>query len=525
MGADGSRPNLPKNSIRAVEHGASGRWVHLTHKAEETRYIPRMTFRSTTAPRALSAAFVMTTFVAGLVVVPTATLALDVAYAQSSATTPSNTTAKTPFDATLASDAVVRCASSVETGYVFGSLPAGTSVRVLQEEPGWVRIATTGSAFNGWFGYVKASPGVTLSADGKSIKISSRAEITAPNADREFNPDASYRAIGFLLAGNEATVVDQVKGDQNNGAQGATYYAIALGNGTSGWIASSALSKPAVTTPTPATTTDTTKPAPTTTDTTTETVTDVKSEEAIVEVDTETGQVIRAETTTETATDVTTTDPNAKPEAKTDAKAEVVQKVKRIRVADLEASYKAMRAEPTETAEFEALRERTLAIAEDSTSTASEVQRAKFLAKKVELDITIQKDLREIAERKRKLDANFKGVADLEMATLTRMPYDNVGRLNASKFYTGERMPLLYVLQDPGTGYTIAYMVPDGTYDLSSMLGLVVGVKGPVKYDESLRLNVITPNSIVPITPKAGSAAGSGTVTATGSENTPNSDK
>jgi uncharacterized protein YgiM (DUF1202 family) len=479
-----------------------------------------MTFRSTTAPRALSAAFVMTTFVAGLVVVPTATLSLDVAYAQSSATT-----AKTPFDATLASDAVVRCASSVETGYVFGSLPAGTSVRVLQEEPGWVRIATTGSAFNGWFGYVKASPGVTLSADGKSIKISSRAEITAPNADREFNPDASYRAIGFLLAGNEATVVDQVKGDQNNGAQGATYYAIALGSGTSGWIASSALSKPAVTTPTPATTTDTTKPAPTTTDTTTETVTDVKSEEAIVEVDTETGQVIRAETTTETATDVTTTDPNAKPEAKTDAKAEVVQKVKRIRVADLEASYKAMRAEPTETAEFEALRERTLAIAEDSTSTASEVQRAKFLAKKVELDITIQKDLREIAERKRKLDANFKGVADLEMATLTRMPYDNVGRLNASKFYTGERMPLLYVLQDPGTGYTIAYMVPDGTYDLSSMLGLVVGVKGPVKYDESLRLNVITPNSIVPITPKAGSAAGSGTVTATGSENTPNSDK
>ena len=490
--------------------------MHLTHKAEETRYIPRMTFRSTTAPRALSAAFVMTTFVAGLVVVPTATLSLDVAYAQSSATT-----AKTPFDATLASDAVVRCASSVETGYVFGSLPAGTSVRVLQEEPGWVRIATTGSAFSGWFGYVKASPGVTVSADGKTIKISSRAEITAPNADREFNPDASYRAIGFLLAGNEATVVDQVKGDQ-----GAMYYAIALGNGTSGWIASSALSKPAVTTPTPApTTTDTTKPAPTATGTTTETVTDVKSEEAIVEVDTETGQVIRAETTTETVTDVTTTDPNAKAEAKTDAKAEVVQKVKRIRVADLEASYKAMRAEPTETAEFEALRERTLAIAEDSTSTASEVQRAKFLAKKVELDITIQKDLREIAERKRKLDANFKGVADLEMATLTRMPYDNVGRLNASKFYTGERMPLLYVLQDPGTGYTIAYMVPDGTYDLSSMLGLVVGVKGPVKYDESLRLNVITPNSIVPITPKAGSAAGSGTVTATGAENTPSTDK
>jgi uncharacterized protein YgiM (DUF1202 family) len=471
-----------------------------------------MTFRMSSAPRALSAAFVLST-AAGLVVVPSALLTTDGAHAQSSPTP----AAKTPYDATLASDALVRCASSTETGYVFGSIPAGTAVRVLQEEPGWVRIATMGSAFDGWFGYVKASAGITRSADGKSINISSRAEIAAPNADRDFAPDASYRAIGYLLAGSSANVLEEVKD-----TAGTTYYAIALGNGTSGWIEASALTKQATTTTpnTPSTSTSTSTDAKTD-----EKVVDVTKQDAVIEVDTETGQVIVAETETTTVADKTNTG-NAADTAASDttatARRDVEAKVKRIRVADLEASYKSMRAEPTELAEFEALRDRVLAIAEDPKSTTGEIQRAKFLAKKLDIDLAIQKDLREIAERKRKLDANFKGVADLELATLARMPYDNVGRLNASKFYTGERMPLLYVLQDPGTGYTIAYIVPDGTYDLSSMLGLLVGVKGPVKYDESLRLNVITPNSIVPITPKSGD---SGTATATGSEPTQPADK
>lgn len=472
-----------------------------------------MTFRMSSAPRALSAAFVLST-AAGLVVVPSALLTTDGAHAQSSPTP----AAKTPYDATLASDALVRCASSTETGYVFGSIPAGTAVRVLQEEPGWVRIATMGSAFDGWFGYVKASAGITRSADGKTINISSRAEIAAPNADRDFAPDASYRAIGYLLAGSSANVLEEVKD-----TAGTTYYAIALGNGTSGWIEASALTKQAATntpnTPPSATTNTGTKPETKTG----EKVVDVTNQDAVIEVDTETGQVIVAETETTAVTETTNTG-NAADTTDTTATArrDVEAKVKRIRVADLEASYKSMRAEPTELAEFEALRDRVLAIAEDPKSTTGEIQRAKFLAKKLDIDLAIQKDLREIAERKRKLDANFKGVADLELATLARMPYDNVGRLNASKFYTGERMPLLYVLQDPGTGYTIAYIVPDGTYDLSSMLGLLVGVKGPVKYDESLRLNVITPNSIVPITPKSGD---SGTATATGSEPTQPADK
>jgi hypothetical protein len=38
--------------------------------------------------------------------------------------------------------------------------------------------------------------------------------------------------------------------------------------------------------------------------------------------------------------------------------------------------------------------------------------------------------------------------------------------------------------------------VPGPDFDLSSMLGLLIGVKGPMRYDDSLRLNTVTPASI-----------------------------
>ena len=466
----------------------------------------------TLAPRALSTAVLFSGLCVSVAAFTVATISMEhAAFAQTSPTpTATSANAKTPYEATLAKDSAVRCASNLETGYVFGQLTKGSAVRVIQEVSGWARIATTGSAFDGWAGFVKSAPGITLSADGKTIKITSRAEITAVNSERNFDPDASYRAIGFLVNGDEATVTEQLTGDG-----GAIYYAVALSAKTSGWIQSDAL--------TPTTTTTTTPTAPTTTTTipgttTTDAAVVTPGTRVTTDIDTETGQEI---TTTIPATTDSATDSTKPATTKPVTRAAVVEQIKRVRVADLNASYKALRAQPTETAEFEALRERCLAIAEDPKSFKGEIDGAKFLAQKVLIDITIQNDLRQIQAQRRKLDSNFKGVADLELATLARMPYDNVGRLNASKFYTGERMPLLYVLQDQGTGYTIAYIVPGETTEYSSMLGLLVGVKGPVRYDESLRLNVIAPISIVPITPKTTGTTTpeASTVTATGTEN------
>jgi hypothetical protein len=87
-------------------------------------------------------------------------------------------------------------------------------------------------------------------------------------------------------------------------------------------------------------------------------------------------------------------------------------------------------------------------------------------------------------------------VVDLEKWLLARQQYTAIGVLNASVVYDGERLPRLYRLQDPVSGHTTAYLMEDPELKLSSMLGLVVGVKGGEAFDESLRRNIITPKTV-----------------------------
>ena len=177
--------------------------------------------------------------------------------------------------------------------------------------------------------------------------------------------------------------------------------------------------------------------------------------------------------------------------------------------------WKRIAKEPVETAELEQLRERFLALAEDVAASKSEKFAANSRAQQIAMRVDVQISLREIAMLKQKSNAKIDGVADLSLAMMTRQPFDAVGRLNASTVYNGERLPLLYRLQDQSTGQTIAYILPGPTFDLSSMLGLLVGVKGPVRYDESLRLNTITPLSIDVLNAGTSSTGSSGTITPT----------
>jgi hypothetical protein len=162
--------------------------------------------------------------------------------------------------------------------------------------------------------------------------------------------------------------------------------------------------------------------------------------------------------------------------------------------------WKRVAKEPVETAELEQLRERFLALAEDANTPRSEAIASTRRAEQIAMRIDVQKGLLEIAALRQKANASMDGVANLELAMKTRQPWDAVGRLNASSIYNGERLPLLYRLQDQGTGQTIAYILPTPEFDLPSMLGLLIGVKGPIRYDDSLRLNTIAPTQIGPLT-------------------------
>ena len=475
---------------------ARGNPVKIPHARESSRYDLGMSSRTSLVRAAL---------VAGIVSVPFASDAFTLSAIAQSTTGAPKVTAKTPYDATITADsALVRAAPSTESGYPFGSLRQGASVRVLEEQVGWVAVSLAGGAFDGWFGYVQAAPGVTLSADGKTLKVSSRAQISAPNAEANWNPDSSWKAIGFLVAGDEVAVLGESKGQRD------TYYKVALTAKATGWINASAISPAA--NATPASETATPKVDSTTTTSESPVQAGEKVDAATTTTDTNpvdpdpTQDVTADPTTTDATTDATTT-------ATTDAtktvrgtsadainREKVVERVRRVKFNDIDTVWKRVAKEPVETAELEQLRERFLALAEDANTPRSEAIASTRRAEQIAMRIDVQKGLLEIAALRQKANASMDGVANLELAMKTRQPWDAVGRLNASSIYNGERLPLLYRLQDQGTGQTIAYILPTPEFDLPSMLGLLIGVKGPIRYDDSLRLNTIAPTQIGPLT-------------------------
>ena len=95
-----------------------------------------------------------------------------------------------------------------------------------------------------------------------------------------------------------------------------------------------------------------------------------------------------------------------------------------------------------------------------------------------------------------KSSADMEVIRGSRVAMDARQPYIAVGRLNASTIYDGVRLPLLFRIQDPTGGQSIGYLQPGQGFDLTALLGQLVGVVGTKGYDEALRLNIIAPTRI-----------------------------
>ena len=454
--------------------------------------------------RSVSAVFAATGAAAVLIPLALASAALAQSTPTPTRPTPeARQTARAAYDATVTVEStLVRAAPSVDSGYAFGGLRQGTTVRVVEEQVGWVAVELAGDAFNGWFGYVQAGPGITPSADGGTLRVASRAQVSAPNAEADWSPESSWKAIGFLVANDEVPLLGEVKGQRD------TYYKVALGPKMTGWVSASAVTR-AVAAETPAATTEptTTEPTP---------APEVVPSDAPV---TDDGEPVATEAGTTPTLDSQPVAPATPPAATTEeARRAAVARANRVRFSDVDAVWKRVSREPVENAELEQLRERFLALAEDTATPRSEAIAATRRAEQIGMRVEVQRSLLEIAALKAKTNADIRGVADLELAMRTRQPWDAVGRLNASSVYNGERLPLLYRLQDQGTGQTIAYILPTQEFDLPSMLGLLVGVKGPIRYDESLRLNLVQPTLVGPLSSTGGESQRPAPVTASGDD-------
>lgn len=388
-----------------------------------------------------------------------------------------------------ANDVHVRSGPSVDAAYPFLKLERGALVKVTEENVGWARVPAIGPTFKEAFGYIKADRKVRVAADGRTAEILSTVDVFAPNQLARFAPDSSWKAIGQLEPGRTVAILDTIEGQRER------VHKVRLGETCEGWLNLTFL-RPAteqelagidVRTGRPRETAPPSAPSgeavPGAQQGATATVTVIDAEEV---VDAANLEVVERETVVieQGRAPAPTTPPTAS------------ERVAQVRLADLEAALDRLRREDPATAEVGPLRQRYLEFADRPATSASERQVALARAEQLAIQEEAQVRLQQVQALLNRNMADLEIIRNARQTMDARQPYIAVGRLNASTVYDGVRLPLLFRVQDPAGGQTIGYIEPGKGFDLTAMLGQLVGVVGKQGYDPALRVNIIEPTRI-----------------------------
>ncbi len=433
-----------------------------------------------------------------------------------------------PYIAIVTADGVyVRSAPSVQSSYPFGKLKRGDLVRVGEESFGWARVQTEGAAFAQIYGVVPADSRVSVSEDGTTLSVNAKSELRAPNIS---TPDASlaasWKQIARLEPGATLSVVDRVDSERDS------VYRVRLPAVAEGWVNMNFLRKASqaeaakFNAPTPAEvatmaaadvlTQQVQAPAAAPVDGATTTVTTTGTTDAAAPDITGTADAPIDATGTSTgevdvivtggATGIATLPASApalrEPPAPVKTPEQIAFERRRATMADLEGLYTSVRGQTKAEAELHALRGRYLDLAVVAAGDPEIVSKANGRAEQLRLEIEVQSRIIELERMKARIEGERDSIASVARAIEARSEYTVVGILNASLVYDGQRLPLLYRIQDPSTGQTVAYVSPGPGFQLSTMLGNLLGVRGEKSYDEALRVDIVAPRTVDILTPR-----------------------
>lgn len=383
-------------------------------------------------------------------------------------------------------NAFVRCDASATVAYPVGRVPRGTMVEVVEDRFGWARVRPSGDAFASLHAFVPAESG-TVAADGRSITITLKTPLKAANFAAKEDPARSWKEIDRLEPGTTLALVETVTVD------GTSFHKVKMPQTSEAWInlaflaaatpeEVAAATKPAtsggsleiVTAPTPANTSAgsaaSTTPAP--------------SPSTTAAVATTADEVVGVEVL-------------EAPAAPRQSAAQVARQIARAELADLESIWTNLKNAPdAPVADFNDLRDRYLTLASSSGAGSAARARANMRAEQITLQGEIQARVAELRRMQAQDLIDLESIRQVRRLIESRSDYVAVGRLNASIVYDGRSLPLLYRVQEPGSGATVGYVIPTSDFTVGELTGQLVGVAGDIQYDESLRLNLITPRRI-----------------------------
>lgn len=222
--------------------------------------------------------------------------------------------------------------------------------------------------------------------------------------------------------------------------------------------------------------------------------------------------------TAPSTTVITTTDPSSTPSSATNTETAPTTPPpppaprQPSRIEQLNEMFDRVWKQPAESAELdEAIAElrgytETLSSSPNDRAVAKSMQR-RIAALELRRDLRNEKLRQE--ETRRSIDTKVTQLRQRILELESQRVYTVIGRLIPSAVYDGSRLPMLYRIEspEPGSARTLGYLQPDPKLDLSSKLGVVVGIEGDIRFEDSLKANIITARkvdqiSLEPVQPK-----------------------
>ncbi len=373
-------------------------------------------------------------------------------------------------------NAFIRCDASATVAYPVGRLPRDTMVLVLEDRFGWAKVRPDGDAFDRLSGFIPATNGV-VADDASKVTLSMVTPLKATNFAAKEDPTRSWKEIARLDAGTTLELIETVVKDDQR------FLKVRLPANAEVWINQSFLVAA-----TPA---------------------EIAALSATAQGDPEpasNGDLELIAATSTVSPSVVGADPIASPGDETDLVGDdvlvgtaAVVEHREPTLDDLEAVWSRFldsEADAADAIDFVELRDRYVTLASASDSSASVRGRARLRAEQIRLQSEIQNRVSEIKRLQEQSLMDLQAIREVREVMESRGDYEAVGRLHASLVYDGKRLPLLYRVQEPGEGSTIAYVIPTRDFKLAEMTGQLVGVAGDLRYDEALRLNLITPRRV-----------------------------
>ena len=134
---------------------------------------------------------------------------------------------------------------------------------------------------------------------------------------------------------------------------------------------------------------------------------------------------------------------------------------------------------------------------EDVDSDPDAAQMASIRMRQIELAMCLVDQQKSINRLESIMQIASSDVRVVRQAIDQPVDYVVMGRLGVSSIFTGnDGRPVMYRVEDPMSGRTLAYIKHDLTVDMTAMIGQWIGVVGPIDFDSRWQVQVIAPQRV-----------------------------